>query len=54
MRDLAIQAILRQPLYFVEGSLRFDLRIFDGVEIRLRDHEAERKDVEWNERTRSL
>jgi len=54
MRDLAIQAILRQPVYFVEGSLRFALRIFDGVEIRLRDHEAERKDVEWNERTRSL
>jgi 4-amino-4-deoxy-L-arabinose transferase-like glycosyltransferase len=54
MRDLAIQAILRQPLYFVEGSLRFALRIFDGVEIRLRDHEAERKDVEWSERTRAL
>jgi hypothetical protein len=54
MRDLAIQAILRQPWYFVDGSLRFALRIFNGVEIRLRDHEAERKDVEWNERTRSL
>jgi 4-amino-4-deoxy-L-arabinose transferase-like glycosyltransferase len=54
MRDLAVQAILRQPVYFVEGSLRFAVRIFDGVEIRLRDHEAERKDVEWNERTRSL
>jgi 4-amino-4-deoxy-L-arabinose transferase-like glycosyltransferase len=54
MRDLAIQAIVRQPLYFAEGSLRFALRIFNGVEIRLRDHEAERKDVEWSERTRSL
>ena len=54
MRDLAIQAILRQPVYFAEGSLRFAVRIFNGIEIRLREHEAERKDVEWNERTRSL
>ncbi|HZO28868.1 MAG TPA: glycosyltransferase family 39 protein [Chloroflexota bacterium] len=54
MRDLALQAIVRQPIYFAEGSLRFALRIFNGLEIRLRDHEAERKDVEWNERTRSL
>jgi hypothetical protein len=54
MRDLAIQAIVRQPLYFVEGSLQFALRIFNGIEIRLRDHEAERKDVEWSERTRPL
>jgi hypothetical protein len=54
MRDLAIQAIMRQPLYFAEGSMWFALRIFNGVEIKLRDHEAERKDVEWNERTRSL
>jgi hypothetical protein len=54
MRDLAIQAIMRQPWYFLDGSLRFALRIFNGVEIRLRDHEAERKDVEWNDRTRSL
>jgi hypothetical protein len=54
MRDLAIEAIARQPLYFVDGSLRFALRIFNGVEVRLRDHEAERKDVEWSERTQSL
>jgi 4-amino-4-deoxy-L-arabinose transferase-like glycosyltransferase len=54
MRDLALQAIVRQPLYFVEGSLRFALRIFNGVEIRLRDHEAERRDVEWSDRTRQL
>jgi len=54
MRDLALQAILRQPFYFAEGSLRFALRIFNGVEVRLRDHESERKDVEWNERTRAL
>jgi 4-amino-4-deoxy-L-arabinose transferase-like glycosyltransferase len=54
MRDLALQAILHQPLYFVEGSLWFGLRIFNGVEMRLRDHEAERKDVEWVERIRPL
>jgi 4-amino-4-deoxy-L-arabinose transferase-like glycosyltransferase len=54
MRDLAIQAISRQPLYFMEGSFWFAVRIFDGVEMRLREHESERKDVEWNERTRAL
>src|SRR5581483_9252771 len=54
MRDLALQAIVRQPLYFVDGSLRFALRIFNGIEIRLRDHEAERRDVEWVDRTKQL
>jgi 4-amino-4-deoxy-L-arabinose transferase-like glycosyltransferase len=54
MRDLALHAIARQPLYFVEGSLRFGLRIFNGIEIRLRDHEAERRDVVWEDRTRRL
>lgn len=54
MRDLALQAILRQPAYFIEGSLAFAVRIFNGVEVELRDHEDERKDVEWNERTSAL
>ena len=54
MRDLALQAITRQPLYFVTGSIRFATRIFNGIEIRLRDHEAERRDVEWADRTRPL
>ncbi|MFN8636372.1 MAG: glycosyltransferase family 39 protein [Chloroflexota bacterium] len=54
MRDLAVKAILRQPLYFVTGSVQFAVRIFNGIEIRLRDHEAERKDVEWSDRTRAL
>jgi hypothetical protein len=54
MRDLAIQAIARQPLYFMQGSFWFAVRIFNGVEMRLREHESERKDVEWNERTRPL
>ncbi|MGE3909246.1 MAG: ArnT family glycosyltransferase [Chloroflexota bacterium] len=54
MRDLAMQAILRQPLYFVDGSVRFAVRIFNGEETRLREHESERKDVEWVERTRPL
>ena len=54
MRDLALQAIARQPLYFVDGSLRFALRIFNGIEIRLRDHEAERRDVVWEDRTKPL
>lgn len=54
MRDLAVKAILRQPLYFATGSVQFAVRIFNGIEIRLRDHEAERKDVEWSERTRAL
>ena len=54
MRDAALDAIKRQPAYFVQGSLLFGLRIFNGVEIRLRDHESERKDVIWEERTRGL
>jgi 4-amino-4-deoxy-L-arabinose transferase-like glycosyltransferase len=54
MRDLALQAIARQPLYFADGSLRFALRIFNGIEIRLRDHEAERRDVVWEDRTTPL
>jgi 4-amino-4-deoxy-L-arabinose transferase-like glycosyltransferase len=54
MRDLAVEAILRQPGYFIRGSAEFALHIFNGVEVRLRDHEAERRDVEWRERTRHL
>jgi len=54
MRDAALGAIARQPLYFVQGSLLFGLRIFNGTEIRLRDHESERKDVVWEDRTRGL
>ena len=54
MRDAALDAIRRQPAYFVQGSLLFGLRIFNGVEIGLRDHESERKDVVWEERTRGL
>ena len=50
----ALQAIARQPYYFVDGSLRFALRIFNGIEIRLRDHEAERRDVVWEDRTKPL
>ncbi|MDP8923013.1 MAG: glycosyltransferase family 39 protein [Chloroflexota bacterium] len=54
MRDAALDVIARQPAYFVQGTLRFGLHIFNGEEISLRDHEAERKDVVWNERTRDL
>ncbi|MCC6175488.1 MAG: Rpn family recombination-promoting nuclease/putative transposase [Chloroflexi bacterium] len=54
MRDLALSAIERQPLYFATGSLAFAQRIFSGADVKLRDHEAERKDVVWEERTRPL
>ena len=54
MRDAALDAIARQPAYFVQGSLLFGVRIFNGEEIGLRDHESERKDVVWEERTRGL
>jgi hypothetical protein len=54
MRDLALQAMIRQPVYFAQGSLWFGLRIFNGAEMRLREHESERKDVEWADRTKTL
>jgi hypothetical protein len=54
MRDVALEAILRQPLYFVEGTLRFGLRIFNGAEVRIRDHDHERRDVVWDPRTAPL
>src|SRR6266540_2137302 len=54
MRDVAIDAIIRQPIHFVEGTLRFALRIFNGVEIRIRDHDNERRDVVWEDRVRML
>ncbi|MBA2448663.1 MAG: glycosyltransferase family 39 protein [Chloroflexi bacterium] len=54
MRDIALEAIWRQPGYFAEGTLRFAVRIFNGVEVRLRDHDQERRDVVWEERTRHL
>ncbi len=54
MRELAIEAILRQPLYFAEGTIAFGVRIFNGIEVRVRDHENERRDVTWEARTRHL
>ena len=54
MRDIALEAIWRQPGYFAVGTLRFAVRIFNGVEVRLRDHDQERRDVVWEERTRHL
>jgi hypothetical protein len=54
MREIAIEAILRQPLHFVEGTVAFAVRIFHGEEIRLREHLNERRDVVWEERTRHL
>jgi 4-amino-4-deoxy-L-arabinose transferase-like glycosyltransferase len=54
MRNLAMEAIVRQPAYFLEGTLRFGIRIFDGIEIRLREHESERRDVIWEPRTSHL
>ncbi len=54
MRELAIEAILREPVHFVAGTLRFAVRIFNGLEMRIREHEGERRDVTWQERTRHL
>ncbi|MFN8521718.1 MAG: glycosyltransferase family 39 protein [Chloroflexota bacterium] len=54
MREIALEAILRQPWHFLEGTLSFSLRIFNGIELRIRDLAAERKDVVWEDRTRTL
>jgi hypothetical protein len=54
MREIAVEAILRQPAHFLEGTAAFAVRIFHGEEIRLREHLNERRDVVWEERTRHL
>jgi 4-amino-4-deoxy-L-arabinose transferase-like glycosyltransferase len=55
MRDVAVAAIVRDPVHYLEGSLVFAQRIFVGVEERLRDHWEEYKDVNpWDERIRPL
>lgn len=54
MRDLAIGAIADRPLHFVQGTLRFGLHIFNGIEVRLREQDHERRDVVWQERTQHL
>ena len=54
MRDLAVEAILDRPGHFLTGSLGFAVQIFNGVDVNLRDHDDERRDVVWDERTRHL
>lgn len=54
MRDVAFEAIARRPWYFIEGSLEMALRIFTGIEERVRNHLDEVKDVTWEPRTTHL
>lgn len=55
MREVAVAAILRDPVHYVEGSLVFAQRIFVGAEERLREHWDEYKDANpWDERVRAL
>lgn len=54
MRDIATEAILKRPDYFVFGSIKFAWVIFEGKEERVRNHLDEVKDVTWDARTRHL
>jgi 4-amino-4-deoxy-L-arabinose transferase-like glycosyltransferase len=55
MRDIALEAIRRNPGHFVIGSLAFAWRIFQGQEERLREHWDEYKDANpWDERIQGL
>jgi hypothetical protein len=54
MRDIAIEAIAKRPWYYAEGSLEMALRIFTGIEERVRNHLDEVKDVTWEPRTAHL
>jgi 4-amino-4-deoxy-L-arabinose transferase-like glycosyltransferase len=55
MRDIAVAAILRNPVHYAEGSIEFVGVIFAGEEERLRDHWDEYKDANpWDPRIRDL
>jgi hypothetical protein len=55
MREVAVDAILRNPTHYFRGTLSFAAEIFVGVEERLREHYDEYKDANpWDERIRPL
>jgi 4-amino-4-deoxy-L-arabinose transferase-like glycosyltransferase len=54
MRQIAVEAIVANPACYVEGTVRFAVRIFNGVDVRIRDVAAERRDVVWEDRVRLL
>lgn len=49
MRDLAIEAILRQPGYYVQGTLRSLVALAGGWPERLREHWETRRDPDSRE-----
>jgi hypothetical protein len=49
MRDLAVEAILRQPVYYVEGTGRFFIALASGWPERLRDSWQSRRDPDMRE-----
>lgn len=54
MREVALEAIARRPWYFIQGSASMAVRIFVGIEERVRNHAEEIKDVVWETRTSHL
>jgi dolichyl-phosphate-mannose-protein mannosyltransferase len=55
MREVALDAIRRNPSHFLTGSLAFAWRIFQGQEERLREHWDEYKDANpWDPRIQGL
>jgi 4-amino-4-deoxy-L-arabinose transferase-like glycosyltransferase len=55
MRDIAMGAILRNPVHYLESTVAFTQEIFVGVDERLREHYEEYRDVNpWDDRIRAL
>jgi 4-amino-4-deoxy-L-arabinose transferase-like glycosyltransferase len=54
MRQVALEAILRRPEYFLTGSLKFAWEVFVGQDERVGNHADEIKDVTWDARTSHL
>jgi hypothetical protein len=55
MREVAMAAILRDPVHFAEGTFDFTATIFKGRDERVREHWDEYKDVNpWDPRIQSL
>jgi len=54
MRDLALEAIRRRPLYYLEGSARFFIDILVGRPIVVRREGLDWREVDWERRVRAV
>ena len=54
LSEFAVQAIRDRPLYYLQGSARFFLRILIGRPIDVRDEGDEWKEIDWDRRVRHV